>query len=112
MKVRQMRLADQVRDIIAGCFLGGNMEDPRLSSVTITAVSLTGDLQIAKVYFRLFDAEPSLIEKAQKGLESASSYFRRKLSAGLAVRRIPELRFYYDGTIEKASRVDELLSEI
>jgi ribosome-binding factor A len=112
MTVRKTRLADQMRDVIAECFLGGKMSDPRTEGVTITAVVLSGDLQIAKVYFRLYDTSENKIEQATKGLHSASTLLKRRLAAEIDVRRIPELKFFYDESLERAARVDELLSKI
>jgi len=110
MGLRQERIADQIRDIIAMNLVSGNMRDPRLESVTITAVKVTADLQNAKVYFRVYDT--SAKEDASKALGSAATFFKKKLSVGLDVRRVPELRFYYDESIENAARIETLLGEI
>lgn len=110
MGLRQDQLADEIRDILAMNFQGGKLSDPRLESVTITAVKLTADLQQATVYYRTYvDADGP---KAQKGLESASGRLRRELSRVLDVRRVPELRFVYDTSIEYASRIETVISEI
>ena len=110
MGVRQERLADQIRDVVARCFQGGLMQDPRLSNVTITAVKLSADLQIASIYFRVYEVEK--VDNAKRGLETASGFLKKKLANQLDVRRIPELRFFYDESIEKASRIEELLSKL
>ena len=72
MGLRQERMADQIRDTLAVCFSGGQMADPRLSQVTITAVKLSGDLQIAKVYFRIYSGGSEEIAKARTGLGSSA----------------------------------------
>jgi ribosome-binding factor A len=110
MGLRKDRLADEIRDIVGSCFLGGKMADPRLEGVTITAVKLSGDLQIASVYYRVYSDD--LIEKAQKGLESAAGFFRKKLADALDIRRVPELKFYYDESIEYGSNIEKLLMKI
>jgi ribosome-binding factor A len=88
------------------------MQDPRLESVTITAVVLSGDLQIAKVYFRVYQATNQKIADAQAGLESAVGYLKRRIAAEIEVRRVPELKFFYDQSLERAARIDELLTKI
>lgn len=110
MALRKDRLADEIRDIVGSCFLGGKMSDPRLEGVTITSVKLSGDLQIASVYYRVYSDD--LIEKAQKGLESAAGYFRKQLADALEVRRVPELKFYYDKSIEYGSNIEKLLYKL
>jgi len=111
MGLRKERLADEIRDIIAVMMLGGQMEDPRLNGVTITAVELSGDLQIAKVYFRVM-GETVDIKRAESGLRSAASFFRKRLAEALDVRRVPELKFAYDESIERGARIEQLLSQI
>lgn len=110
MGLRQDRIADQIRDIIALNLVSGNMRDPRLESVTITAVHVTADLQNAKVYFRVYNDEAK--QGAQDALGSAGSFFKKKLSQGLDVRRVPELKFFYDDSIENAARIESLIDEI
>lgn len=107
MGLRKDRLADEIRDIVGSCFLGGIMSDPRLEGVTITAVKLSGDLQLASVYYRVYSDD--LAAAAGKGLASAAGFFRKKLAEALEIRRVPELKFYYDTSIEYGSRIEELL---
>jgi ribosome-binding factor A len=109
MSLRTERMADEIRDILAANFQGGRMNDPRLEYVTITAVKISPDLQVATVYFRTYDS--SAPERAQKGLESATSYLRKQLKV-LDIRRVPELRFIYDSTLESAERIEGILHKI
>ena len=53
MGLRQQRVADEIRDILAGFFLGGLLSDPRLESVTLTAVKVTQDMSVATIYYRV-----------------------------------------------------------
>ena len=109
MGLRKERLADEVRDIIAGCFQAGILSDPRLSFVTITGVKMSGDCQLASIYFTSHDPD---VTKAKRGLECASGFLRKKLAENLDVRRVPNLRFFYDESIERGSHMEELLKQI
>lgn len=110
MGMRQEKLADEIRDILAVSFQGGLLSDPRLEGVTITAVKLSPDLQLASVYYRVYaDSEK---DNAKRGLESASGLLRNKLAKVLDVRRAPVLRFFYDESIERASKIEKLLQDI
>ena len=110
MGLRKDRLADEIRDIIANLFSGGQMQDPRLALVAITAVKLTADLQLASVYYRVIDQTP--IEEVQKGLERAAGFLRSRLAENLDIRRVPALRFFYDESIENGERIEGLLRQI
>ena len=110
MGLRQERMADEIRDLLASNFQGGKLNDPRLDFVTITAVKLSADLQQATVYFRTYTDDA--IEAAQKGLNSASGYFRRQLGAALDIRRVPDLKFQYDTSLENAAKIESLLHKI
>jgi ribosome-binding factor A len=111
MGIRKDRLADEIRDLLAGCFMAGTMSDPRLEHVTITAVKLSGDLQLASVYFRIMGKDEGSPE-VLRGLESASGFLRRRLAENLDIRRVPTLRFFYDESIERGARIEDLLSKL
>lgn len=84
------------------------LKDPRVQTTTIAAVETTSDLAHATVYVRTLGDERSP-EEAIEGLESAAGYIRRHLGQELHLRRIPELHFEVDRTLEQARRIDELL---
>jgi ribosome-binding factor A len=110
MGLRKDRLADEIRDIMATAFSSGRMNDPRLAEVTITAVKLSGDLQVASVYFRLFEKDHQ--KAALEGLESCKGFLKHKLATSLSVRRVPELRFYHDDSVEYGANIEELLARL
>ena len=110
MGLRKEKLADQVRDIISGYFTGNKLSDPRVEGVSITHVKLSPDLQIAHVYFRLFAGEQGIPE-VTPGLKSCTPLLRKALAKELRVRRIPELIFLYDESIERGARIEKLLQK-
>jgi len=110
MGIRKDRLADEIRDVLALNFQGGLMSDPGLEAVTITAVKLSADLQVASVYFRVYLDDQK--KMAAEGLKRAAGMLRHILADTLRVRRVPTLRFYYDESIERGSRIEGLLSQI
>ena len=73
-------------------------------------MKLTGDLQLAYVYFRVYDDE--IKDDALKGLESCKGFLRKQFVNALDVRKIPNLKFYYDSSIEEGSRIENLLASI
>jgi len=84
--------------------------DELLKSITLTDCIVSKDLSIAKIYFTsIMDMEHKLIEKE---VNEASPYLRGKLAKVLEVRNIPELKFYYDETIEYATRIERIITNI
>lgn len=86
------------------------LKDPRVQLATITAVDTTADLAYATVYVRTLGDQVN-VEEAIEGLDSASGFIRRELGRELRLRRIPELRFEADRTLERARRIDTLLEQ-
>ncbi len=113
MGLRQARLADEMRDVLAAAFTGGQLSDPRVAGVTITAVKLSADLQLASVYFRVYGESPEqAAPAAAAGLKSATGFLRRLLADAFDIRRVPNLRFFYDESIERGSKIEGLLARI
>jgi ribosome-binding factor A len=88
------------------------VKDPRLGTfVSITAVEITKDMRYAKVFISRYGTD---LEKADtiKALESASGYIRHELGERMKTRRIPELSFRLDNTMEKADKVLRIIDGI
>lgn len=87
-----------------------DFKDPRVELVTVTDVIVSDDLKKATVYFSTLKKEvPSELEKI---LNNATGYIRRELNKVLFLKRIPELIFKYDFSIERASKISEILDKI
>jgi ribosome-binding factor A len=112
MGLRQDRLADEIRDILAPMFARGDIADRRLEQITITFVKLTGDLQLASIYFRVIPDDDATIAAAHDGFKSATGFMRRHLADQLDLRRVPNLRFFYDESIERGARIEDLITKL
>jgi ribosome-binding factor A len=110
MTLRRQRLTDHIRDLVASQFQAGRYNDPRLANVTITAAKVSGDLQLASIYYRVYDE--TLRDDSHKALERIQGNLRKFLADNLDIRRVPELRFFYDESIEIGSRVENILDKI
>ena len=88
------------------------IQDPRIGLATVTAVKVSPDLRHARVLISFLGDEEQR-KKTMQGLNSAASYARRSLSQRLHhLRRIPELTFTYDESIEQGDRIEALLEQI
>ena len=83
-------------------------KDPRLQDVSLTAVDLSRDLSVAKVYFSLLKPEDSP-EAALEGLNKAAGFLRGRLGREIKVRHVPELRFIHDDSVEHGMKISELI---
>lgn len=104
---RQYQIAEKIRQIIANELL--MMGDPRFAFVTITSVAVTPDLRLAKVYWVISGKERQ--EEVAEAFLEASSLLRRVLNQKLEIRYSPELKFYYDNTLDTSEEVERLLSK-
>jgi ribosome-binding factor A len=104
---RARRLAEHIQRELAG-LLRREVKDSRIGNVTITAVTVTGDLRSARVFYLVFGhdgPDPDV----QRGLESAAGFLRNALSKALMIRYTPTLSFELDESIERGVRLTRLI---
>lgn len=109
MSRRTERIAEQLRAEIAKA-LREDVTDPRVGLVTLTRVDVSPDLSHALVYWSglgVDDAEG--VSVISDGLKSAAGHLRTRISRRLSLRRMPELRFRHDRSIELGSHTLEVL---
>jgi ribosome-binding factor A len=105
-----MRRINEVLREVVGAALAGELNDPRIGFVTVTSVETSPDLRAAKVYVSVLGDEEER-EETLSGLRSSHGVIQSRIAAETRMKRTPTLTFHYDDTIEKASRVSELLEE-
>jgi ribosome-binding factor A len=103
---RQQRLASLLHREIATAVRG--LDDPRIGLVTITRVEMTGDLQLVTAYWTVLGGmrERKLAEHA---LTSARGFIRTGYAPAVRTRLVPDLRFVYDDSEEKRSRMQGVI---
>ena len=109
-KKYEKRVSELVRERLA-TLIERRLSDPRVSGVTVTAVEVSSDTRVAKVFYSLIGDEQAK-EQAARGLESASGWLRRELGVNLHTRHTPELIFEYDPSLEHGARMSQLLDEL
>lgn len=112
---RPERLEDQIHFLLSS-LIQRELRDPELGFLTLTAVRLTPDRSLARVYFTVLPANGG-DQEAQNGLTRkalgrAAGFLRSQLATRLKMRRVPELRFFPDGTLEEGNHLESLLAEI
>ncbi len=110
MMRRPERVADILREQISQ-IVGYELEDPRLTMVTVTDVRLSDNLRNAQVFVTVIGDEEEH-RLALSALRHAAPYVRKQLSLSLNLPRTPEIHFLRDRVEEKGERVDQLLEKI
>ena len=113
-------MAAQLRQEIAR-LISRDLGDPRLEGLVVANVTMTGDLRMAKIFWRLAilhdPHEPAALLEARRkdtqlALGRASGRLKRAITGRLQLRVVPELKFEYDAGQEKRDRIDQLLEEV
>jgi ribosome-binding factor A len=107
---RASRVGDQIQAEL-GSLLTREVHDPGIGFLTITRVAVSPDLQQARVYYTIIGNDIAKRESA-RALERARPFLRRQIGQRLRLKRVPELTFFFDDSIEKGDRVERILQEI
>ena len=111
MSNRPERVAERIKRETAE-ILENELRDPRVHGlVSVTDVEVTPDLSMARIYVSTL-TQGHEREQMLKALESAAGYVRRRLAPRLGLREMPEVRFLFDDSLERGSRVDFLLRKL
>lgn len=105
--IRQRRVADRIRSELSELLLR-ETKDPRLALVTVTEVTIDREFEYAHIYVNAMGAEERRLE-VMEALGHAKGYLRSQLGARIKLRRTPDLRFYWDPSLEQGERINELL---
>ena len=108
-RARSARIADQIQRSLAEV-IRLELRDPRVGLVTLTGVELSRDQSHAKVFFTIMGAA-SDIGHALEGLQHAAGFLRSELAHRLTTRKVPELHFAYDESVERGMRLSQLIDE-
>ena len=106
---RQLRVAEEIRHVLAGIFIRNEFRDPDLATaaVTVTEVRISPDLRRATAFVaRLGRSDVELLLPA---LKRAAPYLRGQLAHALRLRVAPDLSFQPDHTLEEATKINRLL---
>jgi len=107
---RAQRVADEIHHIItSACY--NNLSDPRLKGLEITYVKMTKDLQTARVFFYFQNSTDETRRKAQKGLESASGFFKKIIGDEMKLRYMPAIEYFFDETVDLQEKIEEIISK-
>lgn len=108
--VKQKRTAEQIR-IMLSELLRLEVDDPRLQGLTVTQVTIDRELQHADIHVNALGDEERQ-DEVLAGLEKAQSFIRRELGQRMRLRKVPQLHFHWDVSLQRALEIDALLNSI
>ena len=86
------------------------IKDERISFVTVTAAKITNDLSFAKVYVTVLNDNER--DNVIKLLNKASNFIERELSKRIDIRKMPDITFVYDESLEYAANIENIIESI
>jgi ribosome-binding factor A len=109
-RVRVGRVGEQIKKELSQ-IVQSELKDPRIGFLTVTGVDVTNDLSLARVFLSVMGTEE---QKAAtlKALSAGTGYIRSELGKRIRLRKIPDLQFKFDASIDYGSRIDSLLHQI
>lgn len=112
---RSRRVGELIQRELA-TLLTREVKDPRLALISITAVDVTRDLSLAKVFYTVMDIEHdaahSKIDKVKEGLKKATGFLRYELGHRIQLRIVPKLEFFYDQSVIHGSELSSLIVQV
>jgi ribosome-binding factor A len=102
-------MAKAIREVVATAILF-EVADPRVRSVTVLGVEVSGDLRHAKVQVSVMGAEAEQ-QRALEGLNRAAGFLQSRVAARLQTRFTPILSFTLDDSVKKSIELGRLIDE-
>jgi len=109
MSIKLERLEHEFVEKIS-TILRTEIKDERINFVTVTSASITSDLYYAKVYVTVLNDQEK--DNIVKLLNKASNFIERELSKRVDIRRMPNITFVYDDSIEYANNIENIIESI
>jgi ribosome-binding factor A len=108
---RPDRIGDQIRQELSEMLARGEVHDPGIGFITLTKVQVSPDLQQARVFYTTL-GDPTARRETARALERATPFFRRQIGGRLRLRRVPEIAFRFDETIQHQDRIEQILRDL
>ena len=106
---RQLRVAEEIRHVLAGLFERRDFRDPELADaeITVTEVRVGPDLKHAVAFISRLGR--SDVDALLPALQRATSFLRGQVARALRLKFAPELTFQPDHALDYAAKIDRLL---
>ncbi len=106
---RSDRMSAQILRVIAVAVREEFEYEKDVKHVAISDVDVSKDLSVAKIYFNTLFTEQA--DAALNLLNENAPFLRSILASKIRARRVPELRFLYDASLERGANLEALISK-
>lgn len=106
---RAQKVASKVQTLVAEILRDNYSEDALVSGVSLVGAVAHGGLQFVRLFYY---SRNSNINSVQKRLDEITKTVRYELAARMNQKYVPDIRFEYDDTLDKAERIDALLNNL
>ena len=107
---RVLKVAEAIREVVSMAILT-ELNDPRISNVTVTFVEVTPDLRQAKVHVSIRGDETEQ-KLSLRGLQHAAGFLQQKISQRIDTRYTPRIRFELDMGVKRSMEMTQLLDQL
>ena len=106
---RQLRVAEEIRHVLAGVFARHELRDPELAAedITVTEVRIGPDLKRATAFVARLGRQD--IDVLLPALKRAAPFLRSQVARSVQLKFAPDLSFQPDHALDYASKIDRLL---
>ncbi len=108
---QQFRRSDRVAGVLRrelAQLIQMQVKDPDLGFISVSDVEVSRDLAHAKVYITVFESDRAA--SSIQALKKARGFLRSQLGQSLRMRKVPELHFLHDDSVETGAKMDRLIS--
>jgi len=105
---RLLKVNESIKETLSSIITAEGLKDPRVGFVTVTGVETSSDLRHAKVFVSVLGKQAER-DACMKALESSRGFLQSRINAALHMKRTPQLEFFYDGTLDNALYIEQLM---
>ncbi|MGL4337660.1 MAG: 30S ribosome-binding factor RbfA [Turicibacter sp.] len=109
-QVRMQKISKQIERDVTDIIMN-EIKDTKVGFVTVTGAEVTSDLSFCKVYYSVLGGE-GRTEAATKALIRSKGFIRSELAKRLSIRKVPELIFEIDKSIDYGNKIDTMLADL
>ena len=87
------------------------LSDKTIKFVTVTEVRVQRDLSTAKVFYTVMGKDEKR-EAVKKVLNKSKGFIKSLIARKMKLRKVPDLEFEYDSSLDYGNRIDDILRKL
>ncbi len=107
---RALRVQDQLKKEISQIILE-MLKDPQIGFVTITAVEVSADLKLAKIFYSVLGTPPEK-QNTASALNRARGFIQAEINRRVRMKRVPQISFEFDRSVEYGDRIYKIIEQL